>query len=255
MKPLFSVFRSRILSISLLLAGSAVMVSCSKLDNDDNQNTPVAGLMAFNLAPDQSSLILTLNGNSLTNFPLPYTNYTGGYLSVYPGSRTLDAYGSTSSATPIATATASFEPEKYYSSFTIGVNGNYRNVIVHDNFDTLTATGQSYIRYINAIPDSSRPTVTIAAGGTNVVNDQPAYGFVADFVAITPGQVSIDITNGGTIDADRTISIEQNKLYTVLLTGLPGTTPATEMIKFIQNGTLTEQQAKQSSSRSAVRSN
>ncbi|HEX2845505.1 MAG TPA: DUF4397 domain-containing protein [Chitinophagaceae bacterium] len=255
MKPFFSVFRSRILSISFVLAGSAVMLSCSKFNDDNNQNVPVAGLMAFNLAPDQSSLILTLNGSNLTNFPLAYTNYTGGYLSVYPGNRTLDAYSSTSSSEPIATASANLEPKKYYSSFTIGANNNYRNVIVHDNFDTLTATGQSYIRYINAIPDSSRPTVTITAGGMNVVSQQPAFGFVADFVAIAPGQVSIDITNGGTIDADRTITVEQNKLYTVLLTGLPGTTPAAEMIKFIQNGALTEQLSKQSSTRSAIRSN
>jgi hypothetical protein len=248
-----SLFRSRILSVALLLAGSIAFVSCSKLDNDDNQNVPVAGLMAFNLAPDQSSLVLTLNGGSLTNYPLPYTNYTGGYLSVYPGSRTLEAYNSNSpSGAPLATATGSFEAEKYYSSFTIGANNNYRNVIVEDKFDTLSAGGQAFIRYINAIPDSSRPTVVIAANGNNALSQQPAFGTVSDFVAIAPGTVSIDVANGSTIDADRTITVEQNKLYTVLLTGLPGTTPSGEMIKFITNGTVTDQQSRQGSARSAA---
>jgi hypothetical protein len=115
MKLFFSIFRIRTLSMAFAAIGAtAVIVSCSKLNDDNNQNTPVSGLMAFNLAPDQSSVVFTLNGNSLTNFPLPYTNYTGGYVSVYPGSRTLETFNYNSpSAQPLASATASFDPQKY----------------------------------------------------------------------------------------------------------------------------------------------
>lgn len=245
MKSLFSIFRANILSLTLLAVGATAMVSCSKLDNDNNQNTPVAGLMAFNLAPDQQALVLTLNGNSLTNFPLPYTNYTGGYVSVYPGNRTFQAFSSSGiSSEPLASATATFDPDKYYSAFTIGADSNYRNVVVHDDFDSLPAEGKAYIRYVNAIIDSTKPlTVVISANGSAVVNQPAVYASVSQFVAVTAGQVNIDINNNGGVDTDRSITLEQNKVYTVLLTGEPGKTPATDQIKFITNGILKEEPA------------
>jgi len=253
MKSFFSICRVNVLSLALIAVGATVIVSCSKLDNDNDQNMPVAGLMAFNLAPDQQALALTLDGNSLTNFPLPYTNFTGGYVTVYPGNRTFQAFSSNSpSFQPLASATATFDPDKYYSVFTIGADSNYRNVIVHDNFDSLPGNGKAYIRYVNAIIDSTKPlTVVISAGGSDVVNQPASYAFVSEFVAITPGEVNIGISNNGGTDADRTITLEQNKVYTVLLTGLPGTTPASDLIRFITNGTLAEEP---NTSRSAARS-
>lgn len=254
MKLFFSKFRSGVLSIALAATAATVFVSCSKNLDDNNHDQPAAGLMAFNLAPDQSALVLTLNNNNITNFPLPYTNFTGGYIPVFPGSRTLDAYSSnTPSGQPLASATATLEVDKYYSAFTIGAGTHYRNVIVHDNFDSLNANGNAYIRYINAIIDSTQlPTVVIRANGADVVNRQAPYASVADFVAVAPGTVVIDINNNGNVDADRTLTLEQNKVYTVLLTGLPGTTPATEMIKFVTNGTLTEDQSRSAGARRAA---
>ena len=227
----------------MLAVGATAIVSCSKLDDDNNQNTEVAGLMAFNLAPDQPALILALNGNSLTNFPLPYTNYTGGYVSVYPGNRTFQAFNSNGpSSQPLASVNAAFDPKRYYSAFTIGVDSSYRSVVVHDDFDSLPGNGKAYIRYVNAIIDSTRPlSVVISANGSNLVNQTAAYASVSEFVAVTPGQINVGINNNGGVDTDRSITLEQNKVYTVLLTGLPGTTPATDMIKFITNGTLTEE--------------
>ncbi|MET0463660.1 MAG: DUF4397 domain-containing protein [Chitinophagaceae bacterium] len=255
MKSFFSNFRSGILTIALAATAATVFVSCSKNNDGDGQTQPAAGLMAFNLAPDQPALVFTLNGNSLTNFPLPYTNFTGGYLPVFPGSRTLDVYASGSpSSQPLASATAALEVEKYYSAFTIGAGTKYRNVIVHDNFDSLTANGSAYIRFVNAIIDSTQlPSVVIKANGTDVVNRQAApYASVSDFVAVTPGSVSIDVNSSGGVDADRTLTVEQNKVYTILLTGLPGTTAAGEMIKFITNGTVTDDQARGGASRRAA---
>jgi hypothetical protein len=253
MKSLFSNFRSGILTIALAAIAATVFVSCSKLNDDDGQTQPAAGLMAFNLAPDQSGLVFTLNGNSLTNFPLPYTNFTGAYLPVFPGSRTLEAYGAESpSSQPLASATAALEVEKFYSAFTIGAAGKYRNVIVRDNFDSLNANGSAYIRFVNAIIDSTQlPVVVIRANGTDVVNRQAPYASVSDFVAVAAGSVLIDVNNNAGVDADRTLTLEQNKVYTVLLTGLPGTTPAGEMIKFITNGTVTEDQARGAGARRA----
>lgn len=254
MKSLFSIFRVNVLSLALLATGATAMVSCSKFDDDNNQDTPVAGLMAFNLAPDQQALILTLNGNSLTNFPLPYTNFTGGYVSVYPGNRSFEAFGSNSpSSQPLASVTATIDAKKYYSAFTIGADSSYRNVVVHDDFDSLPAEGKAYIRYVNAIIDSTKPlAVIISANGSNVVNQAAPYASVSAFVAITPGQVNISINNNGSVNTDRNITLEQNKVYTVLLTGLPGTTPASDQIKFITNGLLTDEPATNSSTGRSV---
>ena len=96
------------------------------------------------------------------------------------------------------------------------------------------------MRYINAIPDSTKPTVTITANGTNVVNTQAGFSSVSDFVAADPGQVTITVKNNTTIDANRTISLEQGKVYTVLLAGIPGATDTTKavQIKYILNGSL-----------------
>lgn len=253
MKSFFSIFRVNVLSIALVAAGATAVVSCSKLDDDNNQDVPVSGLMAFNLAPDQPGLILALNGNSLTNYPLPYTNYTGGYLPVYPGGRTLQAFSSNAGGQAIASANATFDPDKYYSAFTIGVDSNYRNIIVRDNIDSLKATGQAYVRYVNAIIDSTRPTtVVISANGSSVINQAATYGSVSEFVPVSAGSVNIDISNGTTVDVDRTVTLEQNKIYTVLLTGLPGTTASADMIKFITNGILTDQETRQGAARSAA---
>ncbi|MCG2617520.1 DUF4397 domain-containing protein [Terrimonas sp. NA20] len=254
MKSVFSNFRSGILTIALAAVAATIFVSCSKNNDGDGQTQPAAGLLAVNLAPDQSALVLTLNGNSLTNFPLPYTNFTGGYLPVFPGSRTLDAYSSNStSSQPLASTTAALDVEKYYSAFTIGAGNKYRNVIVQDNFDSLNANGNAYIRFVNAIIDSVQlPVVVIRANGTDVVNRQAPYASVSDFVAVTPGSVLIDVNNNAGVDADRTLTLEQNKVYTVLLTGLPGTTPSGEMIKFITNGTVTDDQARGAGARRAA---
>lgn len=254
MKSFFSKFRAGVLLLALIAAGSTAFVSCSKFDNDNNQSTPVAGLMAFNLAPDQSALVLALNGNSLTNYQLPYTNYTGGYVRAFPGNRLLQAFSSNSSSSqPIASVNANLEADKYYSAFTIGADNHYRNIVVHDDIDSLPADGKAYVRYVNAIIDSTTPvTVVITANGTAVINQPATYTSVSQFVAVAPGQVNIDINNGGSVDADRTITLEQNRVYTVLLTGIPGVTPAADMIRFVTNGQITDEQSRQAGARSVA---
>lgn len=239
MKKFFSSFRTGSLVIGGLLATGVLFTACNKFDDDDNANTPVAGLMAFNLVPDKSAVTVALSGNALGNAPLTYSSYTGVYLPVFPGSRTVETYDNAS--TPFTTTTATFEAEKFYSAFVVGANGNYRNVILRDNFDSLSgASGQAYIRYINAIPDSTQPNVTITGGGSNVISGPAAFASVSEFKAVAPGQVTIDVNNGGNIDADRTITVEARKIYTVLLSGIPGDATNGVQIRFVVNGQLDE---------------
>ncbi|HKO82591.1 MAG TPA: DUF4397 domain-containing protein [Chitinophagaceae bacterium] len=241
MKNFFSSIRMRLVPVSCVVLVIVLLAACSKFDNDDNNNnSSAAGLMSFNLAPDQSAVGVALSGSNLTNAPLGYTNYSGTYQPIYPGNRAVESYNYNSDSS-IATLNYNFETNKYYSLFVAGANGVYTNIVTRDNFDSLSSgSGKTYVRYINAIPDSTKPTVSITANGNDVINAPAGFSVVSDFVAADPGQVTITVKNGSTIDANRTISLEQGKVYTVLLTGLPEATDTTKavQIKYILNGSL-----------------
>ena len=242
MKSLFF-FRRLFVGLTGMIALSFLLLSCTKFNDDDDSNIPGAGLMTFNLAPDQAGIYITLSGNNLNNLPLGYTNYSGVYQAIYPGDRAVQSY-SYPSDTAIAGGTHAFSPDKFYSLFVVGANGHYKNVVTNDNFDSLAATaGKAFVRYINAIPDSSKPLVTIAANGNNVVNDNASFSSVSEFKIIDAGDVAVKVNNNTSIDASRNITLEQGKVYTVLLVGSPGAADTTKavQIKFISNGTINGQ--------------
>jgi hypothetical protein len=236
-KSLFS-FRS------ILTAGLAVIVlggllsACNKNDSVSTR-IPSAGLMAFNLAPDKEPVGIALSGNLLTNQPLAYTAYNGVYQNIYIGSRQIEAFDFHNDST-LAQSTFNFEDSAYYSVFVVGNNGVYRNVTVKDSLDDAASADKAYIRYINAIPDSSAPAVTITAGGTNAVEAGASFTTVSPFTAVAGGDVKIAVNNGGSIAADRTIALENGKIYTALLVGVPGATDSAKkvQIRFIQNGVV-----------------
>lgn len=215
-----------------------IFTACNK--TNDVQNTPVAGLMAFNLAPDKPSVGIALSNNSLTGTPLGYTSFTGGYYSIYPGTRTVDSYDFYT-GTPIANSSYNFMASTYNSVFLVGANGTYKNVITVDNFDSLSGTsGKAYIRYINAIPDSSNVQVSAIADGNNIIQETSRFTKISQFTGLNPGQVAVTITTEGNIQASRTIDVVAKKAYTILLTGIPGDAdPAKAMqIRFVENGQL-----------------
>jgi len=242
MKRLLSFLHSNAKPAAGLLLASVLFVACKKDNDTINPRVPQAGLMAFNLSPDQNAVVMSLGGTNLGNSSLAYNSYTGTYLPVTPGTREVRSFDFNSGNT-LATSSANFADSGYYSAFLLGTTGNYRNVIVKDELETLTATaGKAWVRYINAIPDTlNAPTVTIAAGGTNVFNETGTYGNVSSYAMVNAGEVTTSVTNGEGIDATRNITLEENKVYTVLLTGLSATTDSTRdaEVKFIVNGTVT----------------
>lgn len=244
MKNFFSSVRMALIPATGLLAMAVLFSACSKFNDDNNNNTPVAGLMSFNLAPDQAAVGIALGGNNLTNSPLAYTNYSGTYQLVYPGNREVESYDYVKDTT-INKVEYNFTADKYYSLFVVGANGTYKNVITNDNFDSLSSsTGKAFVRYINAIPDSTHPTVTFAINGSNVINENALFTGISDFKEIATGNVDVKVSNNTTINATRTITLEQGKVYTVLLTGIPGQADATKavQIKYITNGSISAKQ-------------
>ena len=242
MKRLLKFNNVNLFAIAGLFAATLFLGACKKDNAGDNVRTPAAGLMAFNLTADKASVGYTLSGNSLTNAPLGYNNYTGAYLPVFTGSREVRTFDFATGST-LAITNNEFKDSLYYSAFLLGNNGNYRNVVMNDNIDSLNSfTGKAWVRYINAIPDSSvNPIITIGAGGEDVINESAAYAKVSDFKLVSAGPVNTAVNNGGTISANRVITLEQNKIYTVLFTGLPDQTDSTKavQIRFISNGTIT----------------
>ena len=218
-----------------------LVFSACKKSSDTGGNNTSAALMAFNLITDKPSIGFAISGNNLTSAPLLYTNYTGNYLPIFIGSREVESYDFTADSS-IATASGNFEANKYYSVFAVGSNGNYSNIIVNDDLDTLTsASGNAFVRYINAIPDSSKPMVTVSSNGTSAVSSNAPYATISDFTGVTPGDYTVGVNNETNISATRTITLEKDKVYTVLLTGTPQATDSARavQIKFITNGTLT----------------
>lgn len=233
----FHIFRSKFFYI--LLFSTITFSACKK---DNTPAPPTSGLMAFNLIPDSTGPVtFVLNNNSITNTPLSFTNFTGTYVSIYSGTRTLELYEGNSRDSALANTTFNPEPTKYYSAFAIGANGNYENLVTDDNLDSLpTSTGNAFVRYINAIPDSSHPVVTIISNGTDKVKENASFGKVSDFTEIAPGDISFNVTNESTISASRTISVQKDGVYTVLIMGMPGAIDTTKsvQIKYIINGTI-----------------
>lgn len=243
MKRYFSSLRMSLIPVGGLFALAILVSACSKFDNDNNTGTttPVAGLMSFNLAPDQPSVGVALGTNSVTNAPLAYTNFSGIYQPIYSGVRSVESFDWVKDST-LSKQDFDFTTDKYYSVFVVGANGRYQNLISRDDFDSLSATtGKSYVRFVNAIPDSTlQSAVTITSNGTNVINENAAFTRVSPFAEINSGDVVVSVKSNTAIDATRTINLEQGKVYTVLLVGQPAQTDSTKavQIKFISNGTL-----------------
>lgn len=227
----------------LLTLGAGLLVlglmSCSK--NDDTSQADVAGLMAFNLATDQPLVGVAISGNALPT-PLPYTNYTGGYVRIYPGMRSISTFDA-QTHNLIQADSGSFESGKYYSMFLIGAAGNYQNLVVIDALDSLSGTsGVSYIRYVNAVADSVVPTVTLATTDSTLMAAPASYREVSPFAKVPATEVTISLSLNNQIVHKRTITVEQQKVYTVLLLGNFNAAPAAPdslQIRYVTNGTLT----------------
>lgn len=242
MKRLLNMKKSNAYALAALVLVATLFGACKKDNPNDYVRTPAAGLMAFNLTADKPAVGFSLSGSNLTNAPLGYASFTGAYLPIYVGSREVRTFDYTSGST-LAISGSDFKDSLYYSAFLVGTNGRYKNVVVKDNLDSLTAvTGKAWVRYINAIADSAvSPIVTIGSGSENVINESAAYGNVSAFKQVNAGAVNTSVNDGGNITANRTITLEQNKIYTVLYTGLPNQTDTTKavQIRFISNGTIT----------------
>lgn len=235
-----TLLRKNLLPLTGIFLLAVLFGACKKSDVDDTR-TPAAGLMAFNLIPNSGGVGVAIGTSNLTPQPLYFNNYTGTYQAVFTGNRDLESYNFGSGST-LAKEPHNFKDSSYYTVFVMGANDEYSNVFIEDKLETLPQNDKTktFVRFVNAIPDSSLSTVTISGGADVVFNSNSKFKEVSEFKEIPSGEVSVKISNGSTIDKSRTITLEKGKIYTVLLTGLPETTNADFGIdiKFIVNANL-----------------
>jgi hypothetical protein len=237
MKKIFFSFRSIATTVTTVALLSVLVVACNK---NDSVSTPIpaAGVMVFNLAPDKDGIGIALSGNLLNSSPLGYTSYNGIYQNIYTGTRKIEAFDLRDSI--FSSSTFNFENNVQYSLFVTGNEGVYKNITVKDEIDSNATAEKAYVRYINAIPDSSSPVVTITSGGTKVTDAPAAFNSVLPFTAVEGGDVTISVNNGSTISTERTIALEKGKVYTALIIGVPGETDDLKkvQIRYVENGSI-----------------
>ena len=228
-------FNSTLKFLSATLFVVLFFTACNK--DEDLTPVPTAHLMAFNLAVDKPAVGFTLSGNQFGNNVLDYSAYTGTYLPIFTGSREVRSFDYTTGST-IAISQQNFADSMYYSAFLIGYDGEYKNVVVRDDYEPVTpVTGKAWVRHINAIADSTlSSSVNIGA-----VDDNSSYGAVSAFSLVNAGSVDVSVSSGSSFDVQRTIELEENKIYTILFIGSPGHQDPDKAvsIRFIENGTAT----------------
>ncbi len=223
-----------------MLALLTIFSACNDDNNDIQPNKNVAGFMAVNLVTDQPGVGVALSGN-MVGAALPYLGYTGGYVRAYPGERSTDAFAADSHNT-LASTTFDYKPQKYYSLFVIGSNGNYKNVVVNDGVDTMNAaSGKSYFRFINALADSASVTLKVSNDTAEIFSEDADYGKVSPFMELDSGKVTIAIDGGSKASTERTVDLEGQNAYTFLISGDPNSQEMddTVQLRYIINGKLT----------------
>lgn len=219
--------------LGVVLLGGLFLMACNKNHDDNQPNIPVAGIMAFNLAPDQSNIGVDLSGGGFVIAPIYYQSYTGGYLAAWPGQRTVRSYNYWN-GTLLVSSAAQLDTTQYYSIFVMGAKGNYRNVVAKDNVDSLTTDkGTALVRYVNAVPDSAALHINNGHG-----DQQLAFGGVSAFAPVSSGNFSLNVSSSAGVSASRTVSLTEGYVYTFLLSGIPNAKDSTAVqIKYIVNAT------------------
>jgi hypothetical protein len=243
MKKTFFSFRASIPVVIAAVFAVGLLSACNKKDAVET-HIPAAGIMVFNLAPDKDGIGVTLSGNLLNSTPLGYTDFNGTYQSIYTGTRDIQSFDLRDSV--LATSAFTFDDNNYYSVFVTGTNGAYQNIAVKDDIDSNATADKAYIRYINAIPDSIAPVVSITAGGTSVSQTSAPFNTVRNFIPVNGGDVNFAASNVSNISTDRTLTLENGKVYTVLIVGVPGETDNERkiQIRYVVNGSVPAATAK-----------
>ena len=82
---------NRSLFLGFAIIGLAILFT-GCLKKGDDVDIPSAGLMTFNLAPDQQSVVVALSGSTVSRTPMGYTSFSGLYQNIFIGTRNVESF-------------------------------------------------------------------------------------------------------------------------------------------------------------------
>lgn len=126
----------------------------------------------------------------------------------------------------IANITATIAPQKDYSFYLSGIyNATSKTVegfVVEDNFPAALDTGRAYVRFVNAIHNSS--AMTLYAKNTNTTANEEAVGAAvaykagSEFVALPNGVYNLSVRTAGSatnLITRAAVSFSKGRIYTI----------------------------------------
>ena len=215
MKAHLSILQKRPWNFLLCAFTIFSLASCQK-ENPSYEYIPSSGVMAYNLAPDLPAVAFTV-GTVPISGALNFSGHTANYVPVTTGEKLWGAMNLNSGAM-ISSQNSTFNENEKYSAFLVGYNGVYKTVLSVDQAGVEgRINGKAWVRYINAIADSSSAmNVSIAGQAESAV-----YGTVSEYRPLDAGLVTVGISSTNQFDVSQTLTLEQDKLYTVLFVGNP----------------------------------
>lgn len=215
------------LSLALLLS----LASCQK---EDKAITGTAKVILTNAALNSAAQTLQVDGVSINNTALAYTQSTGTagnpYLEMNAGIRAVKILA-TGAAAPVVEGNLVISPQAHYSIFTydtLDALNHVKAMIVADQL-TVPSAGKAKYRVFNLSPDSKFLDIQITrTGDTNRINGMAYVGNstagagLSAFTEINAAPFGISIRQTDSTNLlinNQGISFEDGKIYSIYIRG------------------------------------
>ena len=215
---------SKLLLAATLL--SAVMISCSKSD-DDYVAPDISGLNVIHASPTAEKLDFYIGAARVNDgYTIPSDFGFGnkfGYLNAYSGTRQV-SITKKGVSTPLITENIKLDVQVGYSLFIIDKLETVKFLLLKDDL-TVPPAGKARIRFVNLSPDA--PALNLAVGSATDLFTNKAFKEFSAFETIDAGNsltFNVKNTSGGLETKIENVNIESGKIYTVWVKGLKANT-------------------------------
>jgi hypothetical protein len=192
------------------------------------QPTGIAHVRLLHASPNSPAVDVYLNDKRIAS-NLAYRTFTE-YLVVPSGNYNIKVYPAGTKINPIINTTLLIPPETF---FTLAVVGNSPNISIYPIPEPPIPLipGRACVRFVHLAPSAPALDVT-HPDGAKIFSNVPYKGY-SGYKCLLPGRHSMDVRVAGTNDialSNPNIKLLPNRLYTIYLVGLSGTTPPLQML-------------------------
>lgn len=201
------------------------LLSCKK---DDTPLRDLSGLSIVNAAPSTEKFDLFVDNTKVTTSDFTFGSKID-YLTAYSGTRRFTVTNK-GSEVALKTETYVLEPQYGYTLFLLDRVEKLKFMLLPDNL-TKPPKGKGSVRFANLSPDSDPLTLSIEGNPALITNI--SFQNYSNAIFIDAGdnvtfQVR-DHINGNLIVSLSNIKIEEEKIYTIYVSGLKSATDATKL--------------------------